>query len=92
MRDCHSLLEAEICRISQGTRNLASEGVLYISVLTVVPSSFVMNTWGPGRGLSTLMCVLVDGETVVAVVEVVAIEVDDVVVDSDVVELFEIAD
>ena len=51
-----------------------------------------MNTWGPGRGLSTLMCVLVDGETVVAVVEVVAIEVDDVVVDSDVVELFEIAD
>jgi hypothetical protein len=51
-----------------------------------------MNTWGPGSVLSTLVCVLVDGETVVAAVEVVAIEVDDVVVDSDVVELFEIAD
>jgi hypothetical protein len=51
-----------------------------------------MNTWGPGHVLSTLVCVLVDGETVVAAVEAVAIEVDDVVVDSDVVELFEIAD
>jgi len=42
--------------------------------------------------LSTLVCVLVDGDTVVAAVEVVAIEVDDVVVDSDVVELLEIVD
>lgn len=33
-----------------------------------------------------------DGEIVVAAVEVVAIEVDDSVVDSDVVELFETAD
>ena len=39
-----------------------------------------------------LVCVLIDGETVVAAVEVVAIDVDDVVVDSDVVEMLEIAD
>jgi len=36
--------------------------------------------------------VLIDGETVVAAVEVVAIEVDDVVVDWDAVEMLEIAD
>ena len=64
----------------------------FISVLTFMPSSFVMSTRGPGRGLSTLMCVLMDGEIVVAAVEVVAIEVDDSVVDPDVVELFETAD
>ncbi len=38
------------------------------------------------------MRVLIDGETVVAAVEVVAIEVDDVVVDWDAVEMLEIAD
>lgn len=42
--------------------------------------------------MSTLVCILVDGDTVVAAVEVVAIEADDVVVDSDVVEMLEIAD
>lgn len=92
MRDCRSLLEVSACRISQGTRNPASEGVLYISVLMIVPFSSVMSTWGPRRVLSTHVCVLVDGETVVAAVEVVVIEVDDVVVDSDVVELFEMVD
>lgn len=75
-----------------GEGNLASEGLLYISALTAVLSSSVMSTWGPVCILSTLVCVLIDGDTVVAVVEVVAIEVVDVVVNSDVVELLEIVD
>jgi hypothetical protein len=58
----------------------------------VAPSSSATRTWDLSRVLSTLVCVLIDGETVVAAVEVVAIEVDDVVVDPDAVEIPEIAD
>lgn len=93
MRDHPSLFEVNTCKISQGTWNLASEEAPYISALTVVrPSSSVMSTWGPGCILSMLVCILVDGDTVVTAVEVVAIEVDDVAVDSDAVEMLEMAD
>jgi len=63
-----------------------------MSALMVVPTSSAMGTWDSWRVLPTLVCVLIDGETVVAAVDVVAIEVDDVVVDSDAVEMQEIAD
>jgi len=82
MHDYPSLFE--VTDIS-GDEECGGDRVLYISALTVVPTSSAMGTWDPWRVLSMLVCVPIDGETVVAAVEVVVIEVDDVVVDSDVV-------
>lgn len=81
-----------VANISGDGESGHGDRVLYISGLTAVPPSSAVSTWDPKRVLSTLVRVLIDGETVVAEVEVVSNEVDDVVVDSDVVEMFEVAD
>ena len=74
--------EGELCH---------DDGMLYVAVLTILPSSSVTSTWDTWRGLSALMFGLVDGEAVVAAVEAVTTEANDVVVDPDVVEVLDTA-